>query len=133
MYKKTLKVYGEYLAQSQALPLNTSADGNGVELPVDKTMGALEIVVDVDTQIGLADTKVLTVKLQHKPLVGGSYTDLATIYTKTASGATTLAAGAVLGRYTLPSDCQALVKAVITTTDAAASGKLNVYPTYLAR
>lgn len=132
MYKKTLKVHGEYLAQAQALPQNASADGNGVELPVDKTHGALEVVVDVDALVGLADTKVLTVKLQHKD-VGGAYADLATVYTKTAAGATTLAAGSVLARYILPSDCKALIKAVITTTDAAASGKLNVYPTYLAR
>ncbi|MDP2876859.1 MAG: hypothetical protein Q8O00_11790 [Holophaga sp.] len=132
MYKKTLKVFGEYLAQSQSLPLNASADGNGVELPVDKTMGALEVVVEVDAQVGLADTKVLSVKLQHKD-VGGAYADLATIYAKTAAGATTLAAGSVLARYTLPSDCKALIKAVITTTDAAATGKLNVFPSYLAR
>lgn len=132
MYKHNLTVYGEALADAQTLPQNTSADGNGGEFRLDDTLGAIEILVDVETEISLADTKVLTVKLQHKD-TGGSYADLATIYTKTASGATTLAADTELARFILPTNTKELLKAVISTTDAAASGKINVNPTYLAR
>lgn len=132
MYNHDLKFYGQYLAKAQSLPQNDSADGNGGEFHLAELQGGIEIVVKVNSAITLADTKVLSVKLQHKAS-GGSYADLATIYSKTASGATTLAAGTVLARYILPTDTADLLKAILTTTDASAAGKLDVYPRLLAR
>lgn len=132
MYKHTLKFHGEYLAKAQALPQNASADGNGGEFHLADTLGSIEVIVKVNAEISLADTKVLSVKMQDKA-TGSEYADLATIYSKTASGATTLAAGTELARYILPSGTKELLKAIITTTDAAAAGKLDVYPSYQAR
>lgn len=132
MYKHELKVHGEYLAEDQALPQNTSADGNGGELRLSDTQGAIELVGVVEDEISLADTKVLTIKLREKD-DGGSYADKATLYTKTASGATTLAAGTELFRYILPTDTKDIIKAQLTTTDAAAAGSVTIYPNYLAR
>lgn len=133
MYKHELTVAGQHLAEEQTLPQNASADGNGGAFDFAGTNGAIEIVVKVGaTAIGLADTKVLIVKLQHAD-GDDAMADLATIYSKTASGATTLAAGTELARYVLPSTVKDRVKAVLTTTDAAATGKITVSPVYLAR
>lgn len=132
MLNHELKFDGQYLAKAQALPQNASADGNGGEFHLAELQGAVEIVVKVNAEITLADTKVLSVKLQDKA-TGGAYADLATIYSKTAAGATTLTADTVLARYILPTATKELLKGVITTTDAAAAGKLDIYPRYLAR
>jgi hypothetical protein len=134
MYKHELTVYGENLATDQALPQNASADGNGGVFDLAGTQGGIEIVVKVgSTAIALADTKSLTVKLAHKDRDDASFVDLATLYSKTASGATTLAVGTELARFSLPSSTGNCLKAVITTTDVSASGKLSVSPIYLAR
>lgn len=133
MYKHELTVADQHLAEEQTVPQNASADGNGGEFDFSGTNGAIEIVVKVGgTAIGLADTKVLTVKLQHAD-GSDAMADLSSIYSKTASGATTLAADTELSRYVLPSTVKSRLKAVIATTDAAATGKINVSPVYLAR
>lgn len=127
------QVYGEWLANAQALPQNTSADGNEGPIQVNGTLGGIEVVVRANTAIAIADTKALTVKLQHRDK-GGAFADLATVVNlAAAAGSGTIAKGAELGRFALPSTVKAEVKAVITTTDAAASGKLDVIPTYLPR
>lgn len=133
MYNHSLKVHGQYLAEEQSLPQNASADGNGAVLDLRGTMGAMEIAVEVALAVSVADTKNLTIKLQHKD-DGGSYADLGTVFSVTAAGAAfTAAAGTVLGRLVLPTNAKKNLKAVLTTTDAAASGKVSVYPHYLAR
>lgn len=132
MYNHTLKVYGQYLAEAQALPQNASADGNGPVLDLDGTMGGIEIVAVVTAEISLADTKSLDIKLQDSE-DGETFADLETLYSVTADGATTIDADTVLERYVLPSDAKAYIKAVLTTDDAAAAGSVSVYPTYLAR
>lgn len=132
MLNKDLKFHGQYLAKAQSLPQNASADGNGGEFHLSDLQGSLEVVVKVNAEIALADTKVLSVKLQDKA-TGGNYADLATIYSKTAAGATTLAVDTVLARFILPTDLKELAKVVITTTDAGATGKLDIYPRMLAR
>lgn len=122
-----------YLAKAQAIPNNTSADGNGGSFQgLGGTLGGVEVVVEVDAEVSLADTKVLSVKLQDSAN-NSSFADLATIYTKTASGATTLSAGTVLARYIVPTSARKYIKAVITTTDTGESGKLNVFLNYLSR
>jgi hypothetical protein len=130
MYKHTLSVYGEYLAQGQSLPQNASADGAGAVLDLRGCLGAVEILAEVNEAAAIASAKNLTVKLQHRD-AGGEWSDLGTIYSVT--GAQTLAAGTVLGRFIPPSDVKAELKAVISTTDPAATGKLDVTPAYLAR
>ncbi len=132
MYNTILKVHGEYLAKEQALPQNTSADGNGVSRDLSGTLGGVEIVAEVAADITLADTKTLTVSLMDQP-DGGSFEELGKLAGVTASGVTTLTAGTILGRFVIPTDAGTMVKAVITTDDSAASGSLSVYPHYLAR
>ena len=133
MYDHELKVYGQYLAEAQALPQNTSADGNGAELDLFGVQGGVEIVAKVNEELALADTKTASIKLQHKD-VDGAYEDLATIYSVTADGATTVDADTVLGRFVVPSSTKrGGLKAVLTTDDAAADGSVDIYPRMLAR
>lgn len=126
-------IHGQSLANAQALPQNASADGNEGPIKASGTNGAIEIVVRVNAAITVADTKTLTVKLQHRN-GADAFADLATIYTKTyAAGNGAIAKNTELARFVLPSNVKDDVKVVITTDDAAAAGKLDVIPTYLAR
>lgn len=132
MYDHILKVHGEYLAKEQALPKNASADGNGEEQNYSGSLGSVEILAEAATDIALADTKTLAVSLEHADK-GGVFTDLGRVCSATASGATTIKAGTVLGRFIPPTDTKARTKAVITTDDASVAGAISVYPHYLAR
>ena len=129
-----LKSAADFLAADQAVPQNTSADGNGGSFDLGNTQGSLEVVAEVGS-VGtdLSDTKVLTIKLQDSA-DNSSFADLATVYTITAAaGSGTKAAGTQLGKLLIPSPARRYVKAVITTDEADVAGKLNVFLTYLPR
>ena len=139
MYKKddglphVMQVHGQSLANAQTLPQNDSADGNEGPIKVGGALGSFEILARVNAAITIADTKALTVKLQHRD-GSDAFVDLGTVYTITAAGGSgALAKGAELGRFALPSTVKEEIKAVITTTDAAAAGKIDVLPVYLPR
>lgn len=132
MFNHFLKSEDSYLAKAQAVPQNTSADGNAGAKDFSGAMGGVEIIAQVNEEISLADTKYITVKLQHSA-DGSSYSDLFTLYTKTASGAETVDAGTVLGRFIPPNDCNPYIKAVLITDDAAAAGKVDVFEGHLPR
>lgn len=131
--KHYVDINGQNFAKAQALPQNTSADGSGGGIELSGINGAIEALARVNTAVTIADTKALTIKLQHSA-DGSSWTDLGTIYSLTAAGGNgSLAADTELGRFALPSTVRRYVKAVITTTDAAAAGKVDVIPVYLPR
>jgi len=132
--KHYVDIHGQNLAKAQTLPQNTSADGNGGAVKMGGILGAVEIVARVNAAVTIADTKALTIKVQHADTAGGSYADLGTVYTLTAaSGNGALAKDTELGRFALPSTVKDFIKAVITTTDASAAGKVDVIPVYLPR
>jgi hypothetical protein len=139
MYKKDdglrhfTQVYGQGLVNAQTLPANSSVDSNEGPIKASGTLGGIELVVRANTALSIADTKALTVKVQHRNGTD-AFVDLATIYSLTAAGGNgAIAKGTELARFALPSTVKDELKAVITTTDAAASGKLDVIPTYLPR
>jgi len=132
MYNHILKADDSYLAKAQAVPQNATADGNGGAFDLSGAMGGVEIVAQINEDVGLADTKFFTVKLQHSD-DGSSYSDLATLYTVTASGATTISAETILGRFLPANDCKPYIKAVLVTDDPAASGKVDVFVALLPR
>lgn len=132
MYDHILKVHGQYLAKDQALPQNGSADGNGAELDFSGSLGGMEVVAEAAGDIALSDGATLGVALMHAD-AGGSWEPLGQVCSITASGATAIAEGAVLGRFIPPTDAKALTKAVLSTDDEAATGSVSVYPHYLAR
>jgi len=125
-----LAAFPDYLAYRQAVPQNTSAVGNGAGKVVGNCAGYIQINARVSTDIVLADTKVLSIKLQESSDDGvvDSYTDLVTIYTVTASGATTIGEGTLLASYMYNPDDEKYVRAVITTDDAAVTGNIDIFP-----
>lgn len=131
--KHYVDINGQNFAKAQALPQNTSADGNGGAIELSGINGAVEAVARVNTAVTIADTKALTIKLQHSS-DGTTWIDLGTVYSLTAAGGNgALAADTELGRFALPSNVKKFTKAVISTTDAAAAGKVDVIPVYMPR
>ena len=125
----------DFLAKAQALPQNTSADGNGGAFKHADTQGSIEVLAVVNEEITLADTKALTVKLQESSDngVADAYADLHTLYTKTSSGGDTIAAGTLLGRVLIPLTAEKYIKAVLVSDDAALTGKVDVFAVYVPR
>lgn len=132
MYKHDIKDDAGYYAEAQALPQNTSADGNGGVKQLSGTQGGIEVKAVVNTAFELSDAKVLTIAL-HDSAGGTSFTSKANLCSITASGTESVAANTVLGVYTLPSDTERYTKVVLTTTDADVGGKVDVYATYNPR
>lgn len=129
-----IKSADDFLAKDQALPQNTSADGNGGSFDLGNTQGSLEVVVEVGSvATDLTDANVLSVKLQDSA-DNLSFADLATVYAITAAGGNGVkAVGTELGKLIVPSNARRYVKAVITTNDANVAGRLNVFFTYIPR
>ena len=128
-----LKADADYLAKNQTVPQNDTADGNGGSFELANTQASIEVIAEVGSvALGVGDTKVLTVKLQDSA-DNSSFADLQTLYTITSSGGDTIAVGTELGRFVLPADTRRYVKAVIVSTDASGTGKVNVFSTYVPR
>lgn len=125
------RIHGQDLADAQTVPQNDTWTGTAIKL--SGTLGAVEVVARVHTALAIADTKTITVKLRHAA-ADLNYSDLATLYTLTAAGGNgAIAADTELGRFVLPSNVKENVLATITTDDAAATGKVDIIPTYLPR
>lgn len=128
-----VQVHGQSLALAQPLPQNTGADGNGGPVRAGGTQGAIEVIVRANTALTIADGKALTVSLQHRTGTA-PFSDLATVVSFTATGDNgAIARDTELGRFVLPGTTGDEVRAVIATTDPAASGRIDVLPTYQAR
>lgn len=128
-----LRNYEEQFFDDTTVPQNTTLASSYV-LCLGKTNDSIEVFVEVgETDIALADTTSLTVQLFEADTEGGAQTLLATIYTITASGATTLDAGTELARYAIATDRKRWITAKVITTDAAATGTINVFPVYIPR
>jgi len=126
-----IKSAPDYLFYGKTMPNNTNVDS--AEKLLGGTQDSLEVVVIAATEIALADTKVLTIILQKATAKGGSYSTVSTLYTKTASGAETIAAGTELARYTINRIDGLWFKLNIATTDTQESGTITAYPAYVSR
>lgn len=125
----------DFLAKAQTLPQNTSADGNGGSFELSDTQASIEVFAVVNSVITLANTKVLTVKLQQSSDngVADDFADLETLYTITSDGGDEIAAGTLLGRFVIPLTAERYIKAVLVSDDAALTGKVDVFAVYLPR
>jgi hypothetical protein len=123
----------DFFHDDVTMPNNTSANGTVMDIGRGSANGGIAIVGIVSANIALADTKVLSFKVQDSAngtdFTGGL--DI-TVYSRTASGATTLtksqAQGKELWRYILPQTSRRFVRVVATTTDTQQSGKFTVFP-----
>ena len=128
MYGNRLTLHGEYLASDQAVPQNTSVDGNGGALRLAGTLGSVEVGVTAASAVTVADGSSLSVRLEESDAKEGPFAYAGIGLDLTASGAPlTFAAGEDLGRIALPSTLKEWTKAVITSDDATASGAIDVW------
>jgi len=126
MYKNILTDHDSgYMAKEQAIPQNATADGNGVVQDFSGMQSKMEAVAVVASDIVLADTKTITVKLQESD-DGQTYSDAGVVFTHTASGETTFSAGDILGRFTPSVDAKPYTKAVLYSDDPAVTGSVSV-------
>jgi len=119
----------DHMAYRQTLPQNASADGNRKTMLLGKVQNFLDVVVKCYGDIAFADTTTTTIKLQSSSDdgVADAYADVVDLYAVTASGAATVTNGTEMGRYTINTTQELYWKVVITTTDAAATGSVNVF------
>lgn len=135
MYDHDLKSNDGYYAKAQAIPQTTTGEdvvGNGGGLLLSGTMGGIEVKAVVNTEFSVSDGKSISIKLQDSA-GGTSYAAKGTLYSLTADGTESVAAGTVLGVYTLPSDTEKYTRVVLTSTDDDVDGKVDVYATYNPR
>lgn len=120
LYSDTDLIYDGF-----TMPNNTS--NTTTAFPFGNTLHGLELVGTVDTAISLADTTTLTFAVLTSDSSTGTFTVADTVYTTTASGATTIAAGTELFRYVADSEQETWYQVRVTTTDTQQSGTFTVY------
>jgi hypothetical protein len=136
MYNHKVRFDDDYFAKAQTVPANDSADGNGGVKDFSNLQASLEILAIANEDITIAAGKNFTIKLQDCATALGTFADFQTIYSLASPAAqTVLAAGTQLGEsYTISKkDEDPYLKIVLTTNDAAATGKVDVFPHYIAR
>jgi hypothetical protein len=120
-----------YFHDDVTMPNNTSANGNVLDISTGGVNSYVAIIGLVSATIALADTKVLSFKVQDSA-DGTTWTGGLDVTVKsiTASGATTLTKDQKqqksLFEYVLPRNCRRYVRVVATTTDTQQSGKFTV-------
>jgi hypothetical protein len=134
MYNNTVIPADEYLAEEQSIA--TTADGNGGSQEFSGTLGGIQIVAEVTSEITLTqvDSGEFTLALKHSD-DDDTFTSLATLYNQAADGSAdeTIEEGTILERFVLPSDTKRYVQATITNNAGTVEGKVSIYPEYLAR
>ena len=138
MYKKTLRVFGEYLIEGKAIPVNATHTGDKV-VRAGKSMSGLEVVAVATVPAGgnpvsIPANATVTITVQQS-LDSQVFIPLPTkSETKIEAGKTTFEDGEVIARMTLPYDCMPFIKGNLTTAAApAATGNVDLFLAYLPR
>lgn len=114
-----------HLADAQTVPQDDDVDGN--ESPKEAQPNK-EYVATVEAEITIAEGETFTIALEGADEEMGTYAEVSVLYANSsADGALVLEAGTVLGRYRWNDEDPAWVNVVIATTDAAATGSVNVF------
>lgn len=128
-----IKVYGENYADAEAIPQNDTSYSESLELGEGGQNASINCKGVVNEKIVIADTKSLTVKLQDSE-DDESFDDVATVYSITADGeAMSITAATELFNHVLAPDIRKHTRFSLTTDDAAAEGKVDIYPQYVPR
>ena len=133
MYNHKLIVEDQVFELGMTLPASNSSLCDNA-LRVDGTNGRLAVCVTAaDDNVVLATTKKLTLSYTECDTETGSFTTPAPNQTlvKTASGSYQPDSGDVIMRMLLPTEVKKWVKTTLTTDDAAATGKVNVFLEYV--
>lgn len=133
MYKHRQRVYNEYLAQAQAIPVNTTTAGNKGPVKAHNTMGGLELAIVAASAGTMSSGKSLTVTLLDCDTYNGTFAALPQVFKITYGSAKTFAADDLIGVLPIPSTCRQFVKVNVTTDDTAPTGAIDIFPTYQPR
>mgnify|MGYP000375779555 CR=1 FL=1 len=125
-FSEDLKSYQDYLFKNETVVANNTTASTVRQ--VGGTQASLEVVVVVgDTDIIIADAKALTISLKGSETEAGTFTDVASLYELTASGATTLKSGAELARYVVKPSDPLYGKLEVVNNDTALTGTVEAY------
>jgi hypothetical protein len=127
-----LLINGEMYFDNTVIPQNTTKESDVILATEKGIAGSFNVKAVVAKQIQLADAKTITLKLQDSAN-GTDFEDVTTLYTNSASGSTTIPAGAVLCEFVLPPTIRKWTRLSISTDDASATGNVNAYPQYMPR
>ena len=126
--------YDQYFGKDVALPSTTSKVCD-TPLAVGQHHGSLAVTIAAKGAVSIPSTKKLTVTIQGADTEDGSFADIAGAPEMSISGgtsaATEFADGDIMGKLVLPE--MARYAKIKLTTDGAATGKVDVFLSYLAR
>ncbi|WP_337430840.1 hypothetical protein [Bilophila sp.] len=126
--------YDQYFGKDVALPSTTSKVCD-TPLAVGQHHGSLAVTIAAKGAVSIPSTKKLTVTIQGADTEDGSFADIAGAPEMSISGgtsaATEFADGDIMGKLVLPD--MARYAKIKLTTDGAATGKVDVFLSYLAR
>lgn len=126
--------YDQYFGKDVALPSTTSKVCD-TPLAVGQHHGSLAVTIAAKGAVSIPSTKKLTLTIQGADTEDGSFADIAGAPEMSISGgasaATEFADGDIIGKLVLPD--MARYAKIKLTTDGAATGKVDVFLSYLAR
>lgn len=121
----------DYIYEAAALPNATDAT-SGV-FKAGKTQAGVQIVVQADTTVDIADGESLTIELLYDTSETGDYADSVVIYDETASGAAiNFAIDETIIKYIPTDDVESYNKLKITTSADESDDKINAFPTLVS-
>ena len=126
-----LKAYPDYFLDGVDVPNNTTTTSGAVQ--VGGTQGELMVQAVAASNISIANTKTLVLKVQTSDSANSGFADKQTLYSATASGTLTIDAGTVLGEYIFTPSDKMYAKVTCASTDSASIGSVDAYLTRVCR
>lgn len=121
----------DYIYEAAALPNATDATSDTFR--IGRTQGGVQIEVQADTTVDIADGESLTIELLYDTSASGDFADSVVIYDETASGAAiNFAVDAFIIKYIATDDVESYNKLKITTSADESGDKINAYPSRVA-
>ena len=121
----------DYIYEEAALPNATDATSGLFKL--GRTQGGVQLNVEADTTVDIADGESLKIELLFDTSDAGDFADSVVIYDETASGAAiNFAIGDTIINYIATDDVDSYNKLKITTSADESGDKINAFPTLIS-
>ena len=121
----------DYIYEAAALPNATDATSGVFQM--GRTQGGVQLCVQADTTVDIADGESLKIELLYDTSSTGDYADSVVIYDETASGAAiNFAADAYIIKYIATDDVESFNRLQITTSADESGDDINAFLTSVA-
>lgn len=121
----------DYIYEAAALPNATDATSDVFK--AGKTQGGVQVNVQADTTVDIADGESLKIELLYDTSETGDFTDSVVIYDETASGAAiNFAADEYIIKYIPTDDVESYNKLKITTSADESGDDINAFPSIVS-